>query len=738
MQTICESWRLLPLLPEEDKLKVVAYFNDLFKKFRYRRFNLPRAQKDTVLQECMLQYLLDQITSEVDSRCPETEAGSDISIVPWKHKLFFVWFLLSIVDADDLRLKPVLFYKIWDVCFNLIQKNMAQPIQKLCLGIIGKLVTIIWTQNIHMKQGSVPTSHLMAEGFSISEDSCRALCLSLVHNHKDLTGGQEQQLSDGVEEMIRDANNNIAPSTMFPYQRACHLSSNYKIYHVQLVHMILLLHPETKHYFLSCIKVLINALPSEDQRNQHIASSEVFAGITRFMLVRSDEGWETRLLPFIREMIPKIPLSLIAAYFDALSYAIHDLPYEKYEKLVSKLVQEVELSLNPNDSLVTQSLMIDGFSLQCKWLHLMISVINDVDSSEMLTSLIRERVLPCLSNALGHPYEACRGLIAGCFSRICRRSFHVDQDLIATISDLMRSVTPSSGIDLYFYSLLTIRIFLLYCYHREDSNMNYPQLVLPVIPLLFQTVHGENNVEDLTQAQRMTQAEVIKTTKLLISDISTSIVCDDIASISRTLDVVDIASKNNVWQVRHAAAHFLRCFHGNHKFILNGSQQQVSLSITTYLLADDRHEVSSAAMATLAGILASSSEVQVSEMVHDKVIMARKFIPSRSFRKGRGKLNLEHQDQLRSQQQSSVFFLCAAILSQPYDTPAFIPVALAEISRHSFEGRASPNVRQIVKMVCAEFKRTHMSDNWDTHKQAFTQDQLEALEDVVSAPHYYA
>lgn len=45
----------------------MAYFNDLFKKFRYHRFNLPRSQKDTVLQESMLQYLLDQITREHDT-----------------------------------------------------------------------------------------------------------------------------------------------------------------------------------------------------------------------------------------------------------------------------------------------------------------------------------------------------------------------------------------------------------------------------------------------------------------------------------------------------------------------------------------------------------------------------------------------------------------------------------------------------------------------------------------------
>jgi hypothetical protein len=89
-------------------------------------------------------------------------------------------------------------------------------------------------------------------------------------------------------------------------------------------------------------------------------------------------------------------------------------------------------------------------------------------------------------------------------------------------------------------------------------------------------------------------------------------------------------------------------------------------------------------------------------------------------------------------QQSSVFFLCAAVLAQPYDTPPYVPKALAAISKHSFERNAPLGVRDTVKKCCAEYKRTHMSDNWEVHRRVFTQEELEALEDVVSSPHYYA
>ena len=69
--------------------------------------------------------------------------------------------------------------------------------------------------------------------------------------------------------------------------------------------------------------------------------------------------------------------------------------------------------------------------------------------------------------------------------------------------------------------------------------------------------------------------------------------------------------------------------------------------------------------------------------------------------------------------------------------PNLYQKALAALSKHSFEQRASLGVREVVKMCCSEFKKTH-TDNWEAHKKQFSQEQLEALEDVVSTPHYYA
>jgi proteasome activator subunit 4 len=215
----------------------------------------------------------------------------------------------------------------------------------------------------------------------------------------------------------------------------------------------------------------------------------------------------------------------------------------------------------------------------------------------------------------------------------------------------------------------------------------------------------------------------------------------------RVLDGVAQACNHEKWQVRHAGVNFLRCFQGAHKFLFRSDHTEKSTAIVTDLLADERREVSSAAMAALTGILAACPAVDVARMVRKYAKLAESS-KMRKARKGTtpksgsaavdDAVDPEKERKRSRNQQVSVFFLCATVLARPYDTPAYVPEALAAISKHSFERNAPLGVRDTVKRCCAEYKRTHMSDNWEEHRRMFTQEQLEAFEDVVSTPHYYA
>lgn len=152
-------------------------------------------------------------------------------------------------------------------------------------------------------------------------------------------------------------------------------------------------------------------------------------------------------------------------------------------------------------------------------------------------------------------------------------------------------------------------------------------------------------------------------------------------------------------------------------------------------------------MSTLTGILAATQSDTVTRLVASYAKLAnrskmKKKKANQSAEKvvnGSDKTPVDEKEKQRARnQQTAVFFLCAAILAQPYDTPTYVPLALASISKHSYKSTAPRGVREIVKKCCGEYKRTHMSDNWEIHRKVFTQEQLEALEDVVSTPHYFA
>jgi len=395
-------------------------------------------------------------------------------------------------------------------------------------------------------------------------------------------------------------------------------------------------------------------------------------------------------------------------------------------------------------------------------------------------SLIISSLLPSLLNALAHPYEKCREQIAGCLFRICfcHRKFLNKNTAISScdsngglekdeVSDLQQQDPGSviirrlSSIIEYteyslkdkFRALVTARKFIVYCVHLGDCKHEYSDFIIPLLPLCFEAVKstlGEDEQES-SAANRMLEAEVIKGYRYSVAAVSVACTVSYFGTqdLSRVIQSIEVVSRHQTWQVRQAAAHFLRCFQSCHKFLFIGKQRRTTMNIVAHLLADERREVSSAALSALTGIISATPLFEISSLVNKYVKMANKSVikkkklvkkptPVECVDALGNAERLKKEKERASRQQTSVFFLCASILAKPYDTPTYVPAALAAISKHSFEKRAPLGVRETVKMCCAEFKRTHMSDNWDLHRKKFTQEQLESLEDVVSTPHYYA
>eukprot|EP00934_Nitzschia_sp_Nitz4_P000403 Nitzschia sp. Nitz4//scaffold156_size52432//33824//40564//NITZ4_006829-RA/size52432-processed-gene-0.30-mRNA-1//-1//CDS//3329537421//403//frame0 len=828
LTTICGTESLVSLMPAEEMQKMVHYLHGLFSPFRLKFYSLHRATyHDRSAHQQSLDFLIDSLTAKKQDEGDEAVVAK---AAHWRKQMHACWFLTVQVDEADMRIEDgANQLKLWKLCIQIIESEYGQPLQRVALGLFGRLVMMT---NDHTEK------KLIRDQFQ-SEQFCRFFGNALVYDHREdssVGGGHDAQWAPGIADMIRDSSRNVAPRSLFPFQRTNQSSGTFKVSHAQLVESIFVAMTVEEaavsvKYMIAFAKEMASSPPSEDQRNQQCTSAEIFAGICRaFLKVRGGEWlekmWVNELLPFLDEVIPKIPISLSGAYFDCIRYSIQFSPPSKYLALTKWILGKIESSLwdrswvknNSTDPSRDEDIEqtkngSDGFTIQSKWLYLCSALLVELDEAEVDSTmtrtpwycenlvnkaslldstsyatvqetweLINGTLLPRLMEALGHPYESCRDHIAGSLFRICychrkmknrtasrspSRTSSMDTAeskeqsvsdpgafIVQKLLELQSSTEESYRIRCN--ALITARRFFSYCIHFGEAKFEFADYLIPLLPLAFEALNSAveeigDEAEPANVAKRALEAEVVKGYRFTIAEVSVASVLSygGDQDILRVLAVAESASKHEKWQVRHACANFLRCFQGSHKFLFNGEHAKKIITIASSFLSDERREVSSAGMAAVTGIIAALPSEVVAELVRKYAVLAGKSTTRRkkkSVSDGRMSSDTDDEDEekLRREQrraktqQSSVFFLCASVMSHPYDTPSYVPKALAAISKHSFERNAPLGVRDIVKKCCAEYKRTHMSDNWDVHRKMFTQEEIEALEDVVSSPHYYA
>lgn len=792
IEALCGTQHVVSLLPEEEMQKMVSYLHQIFTSFRSRFYTFPNITNANQMmhEQCIsrLSLLIREI--KIDD---EREAAS----LNWRNRLIVCWFVMTLVNKRFfLSYRRELLHSLWETCIFLIQNESGQPLQKVALGLLGRLGNILSL----MPEKSIALLDKMMH----DEFFCKRLCDAFVYNHKEdsnVGGGHHAQWSLGVSEIMKDAASNLAPKVIFPLIRIGRSSSHLKIAHIQMIHILLSEIDnadieKTIQHLLKIATEFLSLPPSEDQRNQHCASAEILGGVCIYLVDRmtGDEAnqlsFHDIIVPFLDTIVDIIPISAIGVLVDTIRYSMSKMPIDIRKMLLTWAVVKIEKSLwrEDNDSCNSG---IDGFALQSKYLSLMNAIIIEMDfqteveqydhlSDELHSihvyagdrsrhqqnadkilkcswGIVCNRLLPHLLLALGHPYQSCREKIASTLFRIgyTYRNRHSYQNeccdqtdpcsLIVTKLLSLKSTNDNSS-KIYQHSLITSRLFLSHCVHNGESKREFIDYIIPLLPLAFEAIIRADDVVEAKEDDpelRMLQAQVVQAFRYTISEISVS--CNASASdMTRVLSALETVSQHSSWQLRLAVAHYLRCFQGKHKFLFTTQQTKKIAKIVARLLADDRREVSAAAMAALAGILAATPLSMVNVLVekyrkkaNNSVIKKLKNKHITEEQQDKDKLVKEERERA-IKQQTSVYFLCAAVLATPYDTPAYVPVALAALSKHSYEHSAPFGIRETVKRTCSEYKRTHVSDNWEVHKKQFTRDQLEAFEDVVSTPHYYA
>ena len=125
------------------------------------------------------------------------------------------WFLTTYVQKDDLHdlvsssLPPAL--NIWTLCCHLIVNESGQPMQRLALGLFGRIITLLNSSyNLSLvakPENEADFSKLLHEKFSDKKFS-RAFIQALVFDHREdrqITGNTPAQWTAGVEDILHDA-----------------------------------------------------------------------------------------------------------------------------------------------------------------------------------------------------------------------------------------------------------------------------------------------------------------------------------------------------------------------------------------------------------------------------------------------------------------------------------------------------------------------------------------------------
>ena len=477
VKAMCGTQKLLQLVPQEEVAKIVHYVNSIFLSYRSKLCSVPRSTlEEQKTHEACLSYVLG-ILQEGDTTATPEEDDSAVAM-HWRDRLLAAWFILKFIDAEDLMIGGDIVSQVWFTVQRLIEEEAGQPIQRVSLGLLGRLISLALVDMSQAPSTDVKHPDLSALHSMFSDKKfCKAFANALVFDHREDTsvgGGHSAQWSSGIEEIIRDSNFNLARRTLFPFNRVSQKSVTFKLQHSQLIETILLAigHDNAKAASLMLLeqaRELVASPPSEDQRNQQVTSAEIFGGIARALIQYSNtedernEIWETMLLPYLDEAVVKMPTNILGAYHDSCRYAIHHFPPNFFFPLlkwsatkVQKSLWQHEVNQKVEESSGAASAMDDRFALQGKWLLMFQSVLIELDYEDDLGAVtkppfysdileidrdkpevedgtftsteielgkswkyVNDLLTPCLLNSIAHPYDKCRDHIASCLFRMC-------------------------------------------------------------------------------------------------------------------------------------------------------------------------------------------------------------------------------------------------------------------------------------------------------------------------------
>uniref|UniRef100_A0A3Q3F4X4 Proteasome activator subunit 4a n=1 Tax=Labrus bergylta TaxID=56723 RepID=A0A3Q3F4X4_9LABR len=247
---------------------------------------------------------------------------------------------------------------------------------------------------------------------------------------------------------------------------------------------------------------------------------------------------------------------------------------------------------------------------------------------------------------------------------------------------------------------------------------------LRMLPLLFKIAPVENDDS---------YDELKRDAKTCLSLMSQGLLYTE--QIPMVLRVLQEIAGSSSWHARYTVLTYLQIMVFYNLFTFMSDQKSVNdvRALVVQLLEDEQLEVREMAATTLSGFLQCNFLSMDSPMQAHFEALCKTCLPKKRKRElGSIVDTIPSADLVR--RHAGVLGLSACILSSPYDVPTWMPQLLMDLSAHLNDTQP---IEMTVKKTLSNFRRTH-HDNWQQHKQQFTDDQLLVLTDLLVSPCYYA
>ncbi|KAK7140459.1 hypothetical protein R3I94_012924 [Phoxinus phoxinus] len=246
---------------------------------------------------------------------------------------------------------------------------------------------------------------------------------------------------------------------------------------------------------------------------------------------------------------------------------------------------------------------------------------------------------------------------------------------------------------------------------------------LRLLPLLFKIAPVENDDS---------YDEMKRDAKTCLSLMSQGLLYSE--QIPQVLSALEEISRSSSWHARYTVLTYLQVMVFYNLFTFLSDAQAVGdvRALVLHLLQDEQLEVREMAATTLSGLLQCNFLSIDEPMQAHFESLSKTRLPKRRRRELGSVVDTIPADLVR--RHAGVLGLSACILSSPYDVPTWMPQILMDLSAHLTDTQP---IEMTVKKTLSDFRRTH-HDNWQEHKQKFTDDQLLMLTDLLVSPCYYA